>query len=49
LLVLVLVMVIARWFVTVDGAYVGRVVRGVAPMRRVGDEASLKGWSGDNT
>lgn len=24
-------------------------VRGVAPTRRVGDEASLKGWSGDNT
>lgn len=41
--------VMARWFVTVDGAHVGRVIRGAAPTRRVGDEASLKGWSGDNT
>jgi len=42
-------MVMARWFVTVDGAHVERVVRGAALTRRVGDEASLKGWSGDNT
>lgn len=41
--------VMARWFVTVDGAHVGRVIRGAVPTRRVGDEASLKGWSGDNT